>query len=56
MTAFGDHLDRFLAEFFRLDPLRSTAAGMHDHDGRWPDLSEDGRRAWVAFVDEWDAR
>ena len=56
MTAFSDQLDRFLAEFFRLDPLRATAAGMHEHDGRWPDLGEDGRRARIAFFDEWDAR
>ena len=56
MTALRATLAQFLAEYFRLEPLRATAAGMHDHDARWPDLSEAGRSARLAFVDSWDRR
>ncbi|MFL5679924.1 MAG: DUF885 domain-containing protein [Chloroflexota bacterium] len=53
MSAFSDRVDAFLAEFFRLNPLHATAAGLHDHDGRWPDLTAKGREERLAFVDRW---
>ncbi|HKG57967.1 MAG TPA: DUF885 domain-containing protein [Candidatus Limnocylindrales bacterium] len=53
MSAFTDRVDAFLAEFFRLNPLHATAAGLHDHDGRWPDLTRKGREERLAFVDRW---
>src|SRR5919112_1952051 len=56
MTAFTERLDQFLDEVFRIDPLRATAAGMHEHDAEWPDVSETGRQALLAFVDAWDVR
>ena len=37
MSAFSERIDAFLAEYFALHPLSATTAGMHDHDGRWPD-------------------
>ncbi|MDQ2934010.1 MAG: DUF885 domain-containing protein [Chloroflexota bacterium] len=43
-------LDRFFADFFRLYPLHATEAGNHEHDGEWPDLTDAGRRARVAFL------
>jgi hypothetical protein len=46
----------FLAEDFRLNPLAATAAGVHEHDHRWPDLSAAGRQARVARIDDWVAR
>jgi uncharacterized protein (DUF885 family) len=46
-------VDTFLAEFFALHPLSATAAGMHAHDGAWPDTSEAGRAARLAFYDRW---
>jgi uncharacterized protein (DUF885 family) len=52
---FGDRLATFLDEFFALNPVHATAAGMHAHDGRWPDLTERGRAERLAFVDRWDA-
>ncbi len=48
-------IEAFLAEYFRLQPLHATAAGMHAHDGAWPDLSEAGRRDRLAFAERWTA-
>ena len=55
VSVFAERLDEFLAEFFRLNPLNATAAGLHDHDGRWPDMTEAGRTERLAFVDRWTA-
>ena len=55
MTAVAARLDAFFEELFRLDPLRATDVGMHAHDGRWPDLTETGRQARLAFADRWAA-
>jgi uncharacterized protein (DUF885 family) len=46
-------LDAFFDEYFTLNPTHATDAGMHAHDARWPDLSEAGRQARLAFVDRW---
>jgi uncharacterized protein (DUF885 family) len=53
VSAFANQLDRFLGEFFALNPVHATAAGMHAHDGRWPDLTDAGRLERLAFVDRW---
>jgi uncharacterized protein (DUF885 family) len=53
VPAFADQLETFLAEFFALNPVHATAAGMHDHDGRWPDFTEGGRLERLAFADRW---
>ena len=53
MSDVGARIDAFLAEFFRLHPLHATAAGMHEHDGRWPDMTEAGRAERVEFYDRW---
>lgn len=55
MTEFAASAGAFLAEYFALEPLAATAAGLHDHDGRWPDLSEAGRAGRLAFADRWTA-
>lgn len=55
MTAFSARVDAFFVEYFRLHPLEATAAGMHAHDGTWPDLSEAGREARLEFADRWEA-
>jgi uncharacterized protein (DUF885 family) len=56
MSAFSDRLGQFFRELFVIDPLRATAAGMHDHDGDWPDFSNEGRLSRLAFYDEWTRR
>jgi uncharacterized protein (DUF885 family) len=54
MSQFGDRVDAFLDEFFHLYPVAATATGMHAVDGEWPDLSEAGRTARLAFADRWE--
>ena len=53
MSDFAARADAFLAEYFSLLPLAATSAGMHDHDDRWPDLTESGRELRLAFYDRW---
>ncbi|HEY6057037.1 MAG TPA: DUF885 domain-containing protein [Candidatus Limnocylindrales bacterium] len=55
MSEFARRIESFLDEFFLLDPLAATAAGEHSHDDRWPDLSEAGEAAQLAFVERWTA-
>lgn len=52
-SPFAGRVDAFLEELFALDPVVATAAGNHDHDGEWPDLSNAGRDRRLAFVDAW---
>jgi uncharacterized protein (DUF885 family) len=53
---FAELAAAHLGEAFRLHPLAATAAGVHDHDGRWPDLSEAGRRERLAWIRDWTER
>jgi uncharacterized protein (DUF885 family) len=53
VSAFSHRVDAFFAELFALDPLRATQAGMHDYDGRWPDVTESGQRDRLTFVERW---
>ncbi|HEX5590236.1 MAG TPA: DUF885 domain-containing protein [Candidatus Limnocylindrales bacterium] len=56
MTAFSELVAAHLDEAFRLDPLFATSTGVHDHDGRWPDLSDAGRRARLDWIGGWEQR
>ena len=53
-ASFGDLVREYLVEVFRLDPLAATAAGIHEHDDRWPETSESGRLAALEANDRWD--
>jgi uncharacterized protein (DUF885 family) len=53
VSSFSGQADTFFAEFFSLNPLAATTAGMHGHDHEWPDLSEAGRVARLAFAERW---
>ena len=55
MSQFTARVGVFLEEFFPLFPVAATATGMHAYDGDWPDLSEEGRAARLAFADRWQA-
>ena len=49
--SFAEAQAAFFAEYFRLYPVNATEAGNHEHDGRWPDLTDAGRHerlAWLA--------
>src|SRR5664280_1234395 len=54
MSQFGGRVDEFLDEFFHLFPVSATATGMHAVDGEWPDLSDAGRAARLAYADRWE--
>ncbi len=46
---FASLVDELLADYFRYSPVHATELGNHDHDGAWPDLTEAGRQARLAF-------
>ena len=48
--SFADASERFFADFFRLYPVHATDAGNHEHDARWPDLTDAGRRERLEFL------
>ena len=45
-------VDELLAQYFRLDPVHATEIGNHDHDGEWPDLTDAGRAARLAYAED----
>ena len=53
MPAFPDTFQAFLDAFVELEPVAATSIGDHRYDGRWPDVTADGRRARLAFIEEW---
>jgi uncharacterized protein (DUF885 family) len=55
MAAFAERVDAFLGQFFRLYPVAATAAGNHDYDGHWPDMTDAGKAARLAFIAAWDS-
>jgi hypothetical protein len=55
MTAFADLVSYFLDELFVLQPDIATAVGDHRYDDQWPDTSEAGRQARLAFADRWQS-
>ena len=55
MPAFDDLVAAFLEELFSLQPDLATAVGDHRYDDQWPDMSEAGHTARVAFIDRWEA-
>ena len=56
MSDFAARVDAFLGEYFALHPLTATSAGMHAHDGRWPDVSAAGRAGAARVLRSLDAR
>jgi uncharacterized protein (DUF885 family) len=56
LTTFAELVAAHLDEAFELDPLSATAAGVHDHDDRWPDFSDAGRTRRLTWIDGWDTR
>jgi uncharacterized protein (DUF885 family) len=47
---FQSLVDELLTEYFRRSPVYATQVGIHEHDGRWPDMSEAGRRNDLRFL------
>src|SRR6188474_2774574 len=49
---FTEAQDAFFADYFRLYPIHATEAGNHEHDHRWPDLTEAGAAERIAWLSE----
>src|SRR5258708_13368922 len=50
---FREQVEAFVTDRYALDPTAATIAGIHEHDHRLADLSEDGFAARDAFADRW---
>jgi uncharacterized protein (DUF885 family) len=55
MSDFPQAFASFLDAFLEMEPIAATAIGDHRFDGRWPDVSDAGRHARLAFIDRWRA-
>ncbi|HET9346740.1 MAG TPA: DUF885 domain-containing protein [Candidatus Limnocylindrales bacterium] len=53
MSDFAARIEALLAEYFALHPLSATSAGMHAHDGEWPDVTHEGSVRRVELYDRW---
>jgi uncharacterized protein (DUF885 family) len=53
MPAFQERFATFFDEYVALHPVAATSFGDHRYDDRWPDVTEAGRQARLAFVDRW---
>src|SRR6266508_139386 len=54
--AFHELTNDVLAGFFGHNPVFATEMGEHAHDRLWPDLTEAGRQARLAWLAETGAR
>ncbi|MEO8511718.1 MAG: DUF885 domain-containing protein, partial [Chloroflexota bacterium] len=54
--SFATTADELITDLFRLWPTTATELGNHDHDDRWPDLTDAGHAERVAFLNEADTR
>jgi uncharacterized protein (DUF885 family) len=50
--SFSQAVDAFFTDFFRHYPVDATQAGNHEHDDRWPDLTDAGSAERVAWLTE----
>ncbi len=47
---FADSVEGFFTDYFRLYPVHATEAGNHEHDHRWPDLTDAGSQARLQWL------
>ncbi len=45
MDDFSTAVKRIIDDYLKHEPIRATLAGLHDHDRRLPDLTQDGYKA-----------
>src|SRR3989449_5777156 len=55
-SAFPEFLDAFFAWYYQTFPVNATFIGVHDHDDRLPDFSEQGIGEALAAIDTLLAR
>jgi len=51
--AFREQVKLFVEDRYALDPTAATIAGIHEHDAKLADMSEEGFAARDAFSDRW---
>jgi uncharacterized protein (DUF885 family) len=51
-SSFAEAQAAFFTDFFRHYPVHATEAGNHEHDDRWPDLTDAGSAERVAWLTE----
>ena len=49
-SSFAQAQDAFFADFFRHYPVHATIAGNHEHDDRWPDVTQAGAEARLVWL------
>jgi uncharacterized protein (DUF885 family) len=54
--SFATTVDELIADMFRLWPTNATELGNHDHDDRWPDLTDAGHAERLAFLQDAETR
>ena len=54
--SFTEAVDAFFADYFRHSPVHATEAGNHEHDDRWPDMTEAGAAERIAWLRDVKAR
>jgi uncharacterized protein (DUF885 family) len=54
--SFTEAVDAFFADYFRHSPVHATEAGNHEHDDRWPDMTDAGAAERIAWLTEVKAR
>src|SRR3990172_2265990 len=47
---FAALVEVLLADYYRLQPDDATGLGFHEHDDRWPDLTDAGHAEWSAWL------
>src|SRR5687768_16172496 len=50
--SFAEAQDAFFADYFRHYPIHATEAGHHEYDHLWPDLTDAGAAARLAWLAE----
>jgi uncharacterized protein (DUF885 family) len=53
VPTFQERFASFFDEYVALHPTAATTFGDHRYDDRWPDVTEAGRQARLAFVNRW---
>lgn len=54
--SFATTVDELIADIFRLWPTHATELGNHEHDDRWPDLTDAGHAERTDFLREAETR
>ena len=54
--SFAEAQAAFFADYFRHSPVHATEAGNHEHDDRWPDMTDAGAAERISWLTDVKAR